>query len=178
MTPIQRSFALLGAGCCLVLAACGTGPVSSEPAVVPLTSATPEQMVAAIRAVSGDGDGELSVQPLRDPMVDDLREQAERLHAQGAHADAATALDQALEIVADDPALLQERAEAAILLREFGSAGALAERAYALGAQVGPLCRRHWATIEQVRLVAGEADGAASARAQVEGCKVAGPQRF
>jgi tetratricopeptide (TPR) repeat protein len=162
----------------LLLAACGTGPVAPEPAVAALTSDTPEQMVAAIRATAGDGDGELAVQPLRDPMVDDLRELAERLHAQADHAAAAAALDQALEIVPGDPALLQERAEAAILLRDFEAAGTLAERAYALGAQVGPLCRRHWATLEQVRLVAGDADGAASARAQVEGCKVAGPQRF
>jgi Flp pilus assembly protein TadD len=174
----QRLFVPLAVAAGLALSGCGSVPVTSGPATAPLTSATPEQMVAAIRATSGDGDGELSVQPLRDPMVDDLRAQAERLHAQGAHADAAAALDQALDIVADDPTLLQERAEAAILLREFDSAGTLAERAFSLGAQVGPLCRRHWATIEQVRLVAGDADGAASARVQVEGCKVAGPQRF
>lgn len=177
---IDRSLLVpLLAATCLSLAACGSGPLQpQEPEPASLTSATPEQMVAAIRAAGGDGEGELSVQPLRDPMVDDLREQAEALHARGEHAQAAAALDQALEIVPGDPALLQERAEAALLLREFEQANALAERAYALGAQVGPLCRRHWATIEQVRLVAGDGDGAASARAQVEGCKVAGPERF
>ncbi|MCR6663103.1 MAG: hypothetical protein NVV60_08145 [Luteimonas sp.] len=162
----------------LLLAACAGVPVPPEPAVVPLTTATPQQMVASIRAAAGDGEGELSVQPLRDPMVGDLLERAEALHAQGDHAGEAEALDQALELAPDDPALLQERAEAAILLRDFDRANALAERAYALGGQVGPLCRRHWATIEQVRLVAGDAEGAASAKAQVEGCKVSGPERF
>ena len=38
--------------------------------------------------------------------------------------------------------------------------------------------RRHWATIEQVRLVQGDAEGAQSAQAQVLGCKVEGPSRF
>lgn len=161
----------------ILLVACASAP-PPEPAVASLTSDTPEQMVASIRAAAGDGTGELSVQPLRDPMVDDLRERAEQLHAAGDHVAAAAALDQAMELAPDDPALLQERAEAAILLRDFTAANTLAERAYALGAQVGPLCRRHWATIEQVRLVAGDAEGARSASTQVEGCKVAGPERY
>jgi tetratricopeptide (TPR) repeat protein len=118
------------------------------------------------------------VQPLRDPMVEDLRAQAQAARAQGRYDEAAAALDRALAIVADDPALLQERAEAALLQRDFARAGKLAERAFALGAQVGPLCRRHWATIAQVRLADGDAEGAASAKAQVEGCRVEGPNRF
>ncbi len=159
-----------------LLAACATAPPGSP--VAPLTSATPEDMVALIDAAAGSGEDELAVQPLRDPMVEDLRALARHAHAQGRHDEAATALDRALELVADDPALLQERAEAALLQHDFARAGQLAERAFALGAQVGPLCRRHWATIEQVRLVQGDAEGAASARAQVGGCKVEGPSRF
>ena len=178
LTTIRRLSVPLLAAAFLSLAACGTGPVAPEPVAGSLTAATPEQMVAAIRAAAGDGESELSVQPLRDPRVEDLRGQAVRLQAQGRHGEAATALDEALGIVSDDPALLQERAETAIALRDFERANDLAERAYALGAQVGPLCRRHWATIEQVRLVAGDAEGAASAKAQVEGGKVAGPERY
>ncbi|TWT20112.1 hypothetical protein FQY83_10205 [Luteimonas marina] len=161
----------------VLVAGCASAP--PQPAApAPLTAATPEQMVAAIDAAAGDGEGELAVQPLRDPMVEDVREQAQQARAQGRHDDAAAALERALAIVADDPALLQERAETALLQRDFERAGQLAERAFALGAQVGPLCRRHWATIEQVRLVAGDAEGAASAKRQVDGCKVAGPNRF
>ena len=161
----------------LLLAACASVPPSA-PAMQPLTTATPEEMVAAIDAAAGTGDGELAVQPLRDPMVEDLREQAAQARTQVRYDAAAAALEQALGLVADDPALLQERAEVALLQRDYPRAGQLAERAFALGAQVGPLCRRHWATLEQVRLVEGDAEGAASARAQVEGCKVAGPNRF
>lgn len=160
----------------VLLSACATSPTAEAPAS--LTQATPEQMAAAIDAAAGSGEGELAVQPLRDPMVEDLREQARDARAAARYEDAASALDKALAIVPDDPALLQERAEAALLRRDFARAGQLAERAFALGAQVGPLCRRHWATIEQVRLVAGDAEGAASAKAQVAGCKVAGPDRF
>ena len=164
--------------CALLLSACaGAPPQATGPTA--LTQATPDQMVAASDAAAGSGEGELAVHPLRDPMVEDLREQARGARAQQAGYDtAAAALDRALAIVPDDPALLQERAEIALLQRDFKRAGELAERGFALGAQVGPLCRRHWATIEQVRLVAGDAEGAASAKAQVAGCKVAGPERY
>ena len=135
-------------------------------------------MVAAIRAAAGNDERELAVQPLRDPMVEDLRQSATRLEAQQHYAEAAAALDKALAIVPEDPALLQERAEAALLLKDPAAAEALARRAYALGAKVGPLCRRHWTTVRQTRLLAGDAAGAAQALTQVEACKVAGPNRF
>ena len=161
---------------CLLLAACSTTPPVPPP--VTLTNASPEAMVAAIRAAAGDDDRELAVQPLRDPMVEDLRQSATRLEAKQHYVEAAAALDKALAIVPEDPALLQERAEAALLLKDPAAAEALARRAYALGAKVGPLCRRHWTTVRQARLLAGDAAGAAQALTQVEACKVAGPNRF
>ena len=159
-----------------VLAACASTPPLAPS--VALTSATPAEMVAAIRAAAGDGEGELSVQPLRDNEVEDLREQAQRLEAQGHPADAADALDRAIAIVPADPALLQERAEVALLLRDRDAAASLAERAFTLGSQVGPLCRRHWATREQVRLLEGDAAGAAAARAGIDACRIGPPARY
>lgn len=177
-TPI----AIVLRGCCLValawLAACATSTAPPSPPPAALTSASPEQMVAAIRASAGDGEGELAVQPLRDPMVEDLREDAQRLEARKDYAGAGQALDQAIAIVSDDPALLQERAEMALLEGDPAIAGALAERADKLGAQVGPLCRRHWKTIEQVRLLAADAPGAAAAKARVEACALLPPPRY
>jgi tetratricopeptide (TPR) repeat protein len=161
---------------CLLLAACSTTPSATPP--VALTDATPEAMVAAIRAAAGNDERELAVQPLRDPMVEDLRQSATRLEAQQQYVEAAAALDKALAIVPEDPALLQERAEAALLLKDPATAEALARRAYSLGAKVGPLCRRHWNTVRQTRLLAGDAAGAAQALTQVEACRVAGPNRF
>lgn len=160
----------------LALAACASAP--GLPATQSLTTATPAQMVEYIRATAGDGAGELTVQPLRDAEVEDLRRQAERLQDQGHHRDAAAALDEAMALVPADPALLQERAEAALFLGDPAMAGDLAARAQALGSGVGPLCRRHWATLEQVRLVQGDGEGAAEAKAAIEACRVAPPPRW
>ena len=157
-----------------LLAACATSP--APVAVPPAIDA--DALVAAIRAAAGSDAGELAVQPLRDPMVEDLRQAAVRFEAQRNHAEAAAALDRALQVSSDDPALLQERAEAAVLLHDFAGAEALARRAYGLGAKVGPLCRRHWATVAQVRGLAKDAAGVASAHAQLQACKVAGPTRY
>ena len=173
MIPMPRLLPVAAVALSLLVAGC-TAPASrsAHPA------ATPQAMVAAIRAAAGEAEGELAVQPLRDPRVEDLRDEAARLQAAGDVAGAVRALDQALAVVEGDPALLQERAELAVLQQDFALAAQLAERAYALGAQVGPLCRRHWATLEQIRLREGDAAGVASARTQIQGCRVAGPERY
>lgn len=161
----------------LALTACASTP-PAPPAPAPLTTATPLQMVAVIRAAGGAEDSELAVQPLRDPRVGDLHARAVRAEAEGRHADAAAALDAALAVAPEDPALLQERAELAVLLGEMEEAERLAIRAHELGARVGPLCRRHWATVEQARLLAGDAAGAAAARERIAACRVQGPNRY
>lgn len=177
MNPIRSVSRLAALAVALGLAACASqSPTGADAA--PVSAVPPQAMVQAIRAAAGDGDGELAVQPLRDPMVEDLRTRAVALEGQGDLDGAAAALDQALEIVDGDPALLQERAEIAILQNDLPRATQLAERAYALGAQVGPLCRRHWITLEQVRLSTGDAAGAVQARSQADGCRVAGPARY
>lgn len=160
----------------LALAACASAPTA--PAVQPLTSATPAEMAAYVDAVGGDGDGELDVQPLRSSEVEDLRQRAARLRAGGHHRDAANALDHAIELVPDDPALLQERAELALLTADFDQADALAARAQSLGPGVGPLCRRHWATREQAALARGDAEAAAAAKAAIPTCTVTRPPRW
>ena len=83
-----------------------------------------------------------------------------------------------LLIVADDPAILQERAEIALLQGDWGRAETLARKAVALGSRTGPLCRRHWATIEQTHLARVEKENATSAHAQIEGCTVPGIKRY
>lgn len=174
--PMSFSFrACLLASSIALLAACATPP---EIQVLSLTNATPEQMVAEVRAAAGNDDRELAVQPLRDAEVEDLRQNAVRLEQQKKYQDAAATLDKAIAITPEDPAVLQERAEIALLLRDTANAETLARRGFELGAKVGPLCRKHWATVQQARLVAGDAAGAASAKTQMEACKVAGLDRF
>ena len=129
---------------CAALAAC-----TSAPPVQEWSGPAPEQLVAQIRAAGTFAKGELDVQPLRDPMVEDLRVQATQFERQQRYPEAAAALDKALAISSQDPALLQERAEVAVLQKDLSKAAALARKAYELGGKVGPLCRRHWATIRQ-----------------------------
>jgi phage shock protein A len=179
---MTRTLLCIAALTVLVPAACSTSPSLRAPrASVKLVA--PESMVATIRAAAGHDDSELAVQPLRDPRIEDLRQQAVHLEATHRYAEASAMLDKALAIVSTDiastdPALLQERAEAAVLMQDYAGAEQFARRAYAIGAKVGPLCRRHWATVQQMRRVAGDIVGAASAQAQLEACKVAAPNRF
>ena len=164
----------------MALSGCGSvprEPVSDVPAVPKVPT---EQRYAAVLAAAkgADDDRELAVQPLRDPQVQDLREDAAAAVIARNYAAAADALNQALLVVADDPAVLQERAEVALLQADNERAETLSRRALDLGSRVGPLCRRHWATIEQARLARGLPQDAASAHVQIEGCTVAGLQRM
>lgn len=160
-----------------VLAGCATAPAPA-PRPAPLTSSAPDQMLAIVHAEGAPGDTELAVRPLRDPATADLRDRAAAWQAQGALDLAAAALDEALSITPDDPALLQERAEVALLSAEFAKAAALAERAFALGSQVGPLCRRHWATAWQAWLGSGDRAAADAAHARIEACRLDRPARY
>lgn len=172
---------------------------TSAPPVVESPAFDAVAVVAAIRA-TGEAGQELVISPLGDTEVADLREQAAGYERAGAHAEAAAALDQALAISPADPALLQERAEIALLQHDPATAVELAQRAVAAGSRVGPLCRRHWETIAQARTVqagnakasttqppgtqaavAGAPPATASvedARRQRDACTVAAPNRY
>ena len=163
----------------LALSACGTLPADTSPSVSSVPQVAPEQRLAAIiAAAAGADDRELAVQPLRDPQAQDLRDAAAAAISARNYAAAADALNQALLIAADDPAILQERAEVALLQAEYERAETLARRAFDLGSKVGPLCRRHWATIEQARLARGLQQDATSAHVQIQACTVAGLNRM
>ena len=162
------------AALCVLFTACGTTvpPVATPP------GPSAQERLAAVQAAAGADDTELNVQPLRDPQVEDLRERASRALAAGDASAAADALNQALLLVPDDPAVLQERAEVALLQGQYDRAEALSRKAFDVGSKVGPLCRRHWATIEQSRLARGQAENAASAKAQIASCTVPGLKRM
>jgi tetratricopeptide (TPR) repeat protein len=162
-----KNLRFIGAAMVTALAtACAVMQEPAPPTVV--ESTTPEQRVAAIRAAAGVDDKELAVQPLRDPQVEDLRETAAKATAARDYAAAAEALNQAILIVPEDPAVLQERAEIAELQRDFDRAETLAQRAFDLGSQVGPLCRQHWETIRQIRERRLEIASAPTARQSAE----------
>lgn len=160
---------------CLALAACVTPPPVVK---APVDTTTPAQRLAAVDAAAGNDDKELAVQPLRDSEVEDLRQAAHGRRQANDLAGAAVALDQALAIMASDPSVLQDRAEIALLQGDWAAAETFARKSIELGSKTGPLCRRHWATIEQSRLARGEKENAASAHAQLEGCTVPGIMRY
>lgn len=132
-----------------LLSACAVAPTAPRaPATPPADVAA---MYAAVQAVGKRDDRELAVVPLRDPQVEDLRETAATAVARNDLGAAADALNQALLLVPDDPALLQERAEVALLASDLPRAENLAQRAIDLGSAAGPLCRRHWETLHRIR---------------------------
>ena len=171
--PAYRAAAV--ALCLTALAGCAQMPPADLPAA---PAVSPQQRWAAVQEAGRTADTELDVQPLRDPQVQDLRELAELALDRGDLESAVQALNQALEIVADDPAVLQERAELALLQAQYERAETLARRAYDVGSRSGPLCRRHWSTIEQSRLARSQAENAASAQAQLQNCTIPGVTRY
>ena len=176
---IMQSIRLILIASLFALSACATLPADTSASAPAVPKVAPEQRLAAvIAAAKGADDRELAVQPLRDPQVQDLREDATAAIAARNYAAAAEALNQALLIAPDDPAILQERAEVALLQAEYERSETLARRAFDLGSKVGPLCRRHWATMEQARLARGLQQDAASAHTQIEACTVAGLNRM
>jgi len=169
-----RSAAVLALS--LSLAACVT---PAAPVKAPVDTTTPAQRMAAVEAVAAGSDAkELAVQPLRDAEIEDLRMTAQAKRQANDLAGAAEALNQALLVSDGDPSILQERAEIALLQGDWARAETLARKAVELGSRTGPLCRRHWATIEQSRLARGEKENAVSAHAQLEGCTVPGIKRY
>ena len=177
----------------LSLAGCVAPP--SKP-VAPVFDA--EALVKTIRAAGVASSNELDVQPLRDPQIEDLRQQAAQLEARHMYRGAADLLDRAMQLNAGDPALLQDRAELALLLRDPLQAEQLARQAIDLGSATGPLCRRHWETVQQtaslrandrvirrdeseaqaVARVREAATQARDARSRRDACTVGAPDRY
>ncbi|WP_133477530.1 hypothetical protein [Cognatilysobacter segetis] len=166
----------------LALAGCATTAPSPPPSAVPTFDAAAR--VAAVRAAGASVASEVDVQPLQDPQVADLREQARRDEQAGRLPEAAAALDRALAERPADPVLLQELAELALLQHRPDAAFDFARRSHAVGPAVGPLCRRPLEMLVQVeRLRAASGDVAAAARADAFGrerdaCTLKPPPRY
>jgi hypothetical protein len=161
--------------CLCVLAACGPGTGGNGPAAT--RKLTPAEMVAQVRA-SGRLGKELDVQPLRDPQVEDLRAAATAAETRGDVAAANRALGQALQLVPNDPDLIQWQSELALSTRQWAQAEQLATLSFQKGPKLGGLCRRSWSTIRFAREARGDAAGATEAQQHVPNCAVKPPVRM
>lgn len=164
---------LIAAG---VLAGCGlfsTTPPTPEPTPPPAYD-----QVAAIRAAGERENSIIDVSPLRDPGAVALQDAAKRDEQSGKYDAAAATLDQALKLSPQSPDLLQERAEVAIRLGDYGSAEKLAHESWSLGPKLGSLCARNWQTVVEVRRQARDEAGAETAQKWVATCHKPGVPRY
>ncbi|MFC5435952.1 tetratricopeptide repeat protein [Rhodanobacter umsongensis] len=156
----------------------GCGILATTPDTTRHSSVPGYDLVAAIRAAGDREKSIIDVNPLRDPSVTALQDAAQRDEQTGKYADAAARLDQAIRLSPTSPDLLQERAEIAVRLRDFGAAEKLAHQSWSLGPKLGPLCARNWQTVVEMRLQASDVAGAQTARKWVQQCHKAGIPRY
>jgi len=158
----------------LSMTACGpTAPKKTGTA----TSLTPESMVAQIRSAGLLGN-DLTVAPLRDPQVEDLRNAATQAEARKDLVAAQAAIDLALKISTMDPDLLQWQAELFLLKKNWAQAETSAMLSYEKGPKLGALCRRNWKTLSFARTAKRDIAGAQHADQQIVKCTVTPPPRY
>lgn len=158
----------------LLLAGCGpTGPAKTKGTSV----MTPEAMVAQVRSVGLQG-ADLTVAPLRDPQVEDLRAAATQAETRKDIVAAQLAIDLALKISAMDPDLLQWQAELFLLNKNWAQAESSALSSYNKGPKLGALCRRNWKTLSFARTAKKDVAGAMTAEQQITKCTVVPPPRY
>lgn len=134
--------------------------------------------LSEIRSEAAKVSSAVDVVPLADPAVDDLRRRAFAAIEAGQYQLAEGDLQLAISIRDTDPSLHQSLAEVAIAQRQWAAAESAAQQSYDLGPKIGALCVRNWLTVFATRIERGDAVGAASARAQVQNCRVSAPTRF
>ncbi|MBD8527127.1 tetratricopeptide repeat protein [Pseudomarimonas arenosa] len=161
----------------LTLAGCASTPppVAQQP---PEPPAPTRDLLAEVRLAAADAGDVIEVQPLRDPGVDDLLLRAERGTERGRLKSADRALSKALELVPNDPEIMQRRAEVLLARRQLDEAEQLAYQSFERGPQLGSLCRRNWATVQFAREERGDQEGAARALDQRLRCVVEPPVRM
>lgn len=158
----------------LLLAACGP---STPKKTTGSAALTPEAMVAQVRSAGLQGN-DLTVAPLRDPQVEDLRNAATQAEARKDIVSAQAAIDQALKISVMDPDLLQWQAELFLLKKSWAQAESSALASYNKGPKLGALCRRNWKTLSFARNAKKDAAGAMIADQQIAKCTVVPQPRY
>jgi len=158
----------------VLLTACGP---STPKKVKGANVLTPESMVAQVRSAGLQGN-DLTVAPLRDPQVEDLRNAATQAEARKDIVAAQAAIDLALKISVMDPDLLQWQAELFLLKKNWAQAESFAQLSYNNGPKLGALCRRNWKTLSFARGSRNDAAGMQRADQQIAKCTVLPQPRY
>jgi tetratricopeptide (TPR) repeat protein len=135
-------------------------------------------IVAQVRAAGEREKSAIEVAPLRDPGVQGLEQAAQADERAGKYDDADAKLAHALKLAPEAPELIQDRAEIAIRRQDYPLAEKLAKQSFDMGPKSGSLCARNWQTVVEMRLQAGDGNGANTARGELAKCHIAGPNRF
>lgn len=162
-----------------VLAGCGSPPRTVSPSVPDQAPVDPSALLVSLRAEAAAlGETSTDVLPLRDAERAHWLAQAQARQAQGDLAGARALIDQALESSPEDPELLQEAAELALLAGDWVPAIELAGRSYELGPRQGELCRRSWLTVAAARAALRDAERGETARERLALCSPPPPVRM
>lgn len=161
----------------LALGACSSPPAPQKP-VAAKPEAPARDLVAEVRAAGAGSDDEFEVQPLRDPVIEDLRASATQAETARKFAEADAFLQEALDFTPDDPELLQWRAELALAQGNYERTIQLANVSYEKGPKLGGLCRRNWTAIKVSREMTDYPAAADAATQQVARCTVEPPVRM
>lgn len=145
----------------------------------PVVSTKPDHdAIAAIRSAGSQSDSAVEVQPLRDPAVDGLVNQAHELEAQNKFDDAVAIARQALALANDAPDLLQLLSELEFERRNYQDAATLAQKSFELGPKIGSLCARNWQTMIEVRKILKDDGGVEQAKRELNNCQASRPVRM
>jgi tetratricopeptide (TPR) repeat protein len=169
-----NSLVILGA---LALTACTQPSAPSQIATKP-TAPLDHDPVGTIRAAGMGMDSAVQVQPLRDPAIEGLLNQAHAAETAKNYDAAAEAISRALKLAPDAPDILQYQAEIEALRGNWEAAEKLAMKSFSLGPKVGSLCARNWQTVVEARIVFKDAATEAQAKLRLKECRVARPVRM
>ena len=158
----------------------GLTPYGAPQAPLPVAAPPdPAALLEQIRRTAREsGTASVDVLPLRDA---ERAHWLDRVHERVAGGDIAAAralVESALAALPDDPELLQEAAELALLDSDWEQAIGLAGRSYEVGPRQGELCRRNWLTVAAARAVLGEGRFGQTEREQLALCSPPPPVRM
>ena len=120
----------------------------------------------------------IDVQPLQDPAVEALRQEADRAFGEKRFHDAANYLSQALRIDPQGPHIWLDMAKVQLHRQRYQVAIQAAEKALLLGPEVGAMCSAAHHIIAQAEHAMGNTGQSQVALADADSCSIRAKQRL